>query len=104
MSTKVGTIAVQPSRGNRRWMILVAIWFLAITVAALIGAAVVSLTEEPVIQQAPVVQPNFDGGPIHPGGWEAKPSGYGGALQEPVVNPSESGYGRTLGDTAHQRG
>jgi len=105
MSAGVGTIVVQPGRGERRWIVRLVIWFVAVTVAVLTVAAVVSVTsEEPVAEESPVVLPIFGGGPIHPGGWEEKPPGYGSAFQEPAVNPPASGYGRTFGDTAHQRG
>jgi hypothetical protein len=102
MST--GTIAIQPGRERRRWMVRLVISFVAVTVAALAFVGVVNVTSQEPIAETSQVLPIFAGGPIHPGGWEEKPPGYGGASQESPVSEPASGYGRTFGETGHQRG
>lgn len=102
MST--GTIAVPAGRGRRRWMVWMVSSVVAIAVAVLTVAAVTSvISNEPIAEESSVVLPIFAGGPIHPGGWEESPPGYGDTFRE-SVSQSASGYGRTLGETAHQRG
>jgi len=102
MST--GTIAVQAGRGRRWWILRLLISLLAVTVAVLALSIMVSVTSEgPIAEEPSQVLPIFAGGPIHPGGWEESPPGYGDTFRE-SVSQSASGYGRTLGETAHQRG
>jgi hypothetical protein len=102
MSTGAGTIAVRQGRG---WRFRLVIPLIALTVAVLTVAGVLSLTsEEPVAEESPVVLPIFGGGPIHAGRWEAKPAEFGSTFAAFAVTEPASEYGRTLEETGHQRG
>jgi hypothetical protein len=79
--------------------------FVAIAMAVLTVAAVTSvISNEPIAEESSVVLPIFGGGPIHPGGWEERHAGYGDTFRESAAGQSASGYGRSFGETAHQRG
>jgi hypothetical protein len=102
MSTGAGTIAVRQGRG---WRFRLVIPLIALTVAVLTVAGVLSLTsEERVANESPVVLPIYEGGPIHAGRWEGKPAEYGGTFAELPVIQTDSEYERSLQETGHQLG
>jgi hypothetical protein len=102
MSTGAGTISVRQGRG---WRFRLIIPLIALTVAVLTIAGVLSMTSEaPVAEESPVVVPIYGGGPVHAGRWEAKPAEFGSTFAGRPVSQSASDYGRTLEETGHQRG